>query len=398
MLEPIQGESGVHVLDERAAAGRARGLRRARGGADLRRDPDRHGPHRHAVGLRADAASCPTRITSAKALGGGLPIGALVTGERLADAFAPGDHGSTFAGGPVVAQAALQALDVTADDAAAGAGRGARRACSPQASSACRTCVEVRGRGLMLACELDVDAPAVVREALLDQRLVLNATGPEHAAAAAGADDRARAGRRTRSGASGRSWGARERRHAAGAAGRLRARRRSGAGRRRRRARLHRRRVLLGARAPARADRGGDPRLAARGRALPRRRAGRLRARRLRRRDAGVPRRRVRAAGLPGPRPRPRAGARDGRRRRGRLRRAGALDAQHRRRPGPVRADRLQRPGQPVSADGTRAATTIRRRERGERHPGPAHRQLRGRPGSRSGACCCSTRAASTRA
>jgi acetylornithine/succinyldiaminopimelate/putrescine aminotransferase len=38
--------------------------------------------------------------------------------------------------------------------------------------------VSVRGRGLMLACELDVEAPAVVRRALLEQRLVLNATGP----------------------------------------------------------------------------------------------------------------------------------------------------------------------------------------------------------------------------
>ncbi len=38
--------------------------------------------------------------------------------------------------------------------------------------------LEVRGRGLMLACELDVDAPALVRRALLEQRLVVNATGP----------------------------------------------------------------------------------------------------------------------------------------------------------------------------------------------------------------------------
>ncbi len=38
--------------------------------------------------------------------------------------------------------------------------------------------VSVRGRGLMLACELDVDAPAVARRALLEQRLVVNATGP----------------------------------------------------------------------------------------------------------------------------------------------------------------------------------------------------------------------------
>ena len=61
----------------------------------------------------------PDAITVAKALGGGLPIGALITGERLADVLAPGDHGSTFAGGPVVAAAALAALDVTEDPAAA---------------------------------------------------------------------------------------------------------------------------------------------------------------------------------------------------------------------------------------------------------------------------------------
>ena len=59
----------------------------------------------------------PDAITVAKALGGGLPIGALVTGPRLADVLAPGDHGSTFAGGPVVAAAALAALEVTEDPA-----------------------------------------------------------------------------------------------------------------------------------------------------------------------------------------------------------------------------------------------------------------------------------------
>ena len=57
----------------------------------------------------------PDAITSAKALGGGLPIGALVTGERLADVFQPGDHGSTFAGGPVAASAALVALEICSD-------------------------------------------------------------------------------------------------------------------------------------------------------------------------------------------------------------------------------------------------------------------------------------------
>ena len=49
----------------------------------------------------------PDAMTLAKGLGGGLPIGALVIGPRLQDVFAPGDHGSTFAGGPVVSSAAL---------------------------------------------------------------------------------------------------------------------------------------------------------------------------------------------------------------------------------------------------------------------------------------------------
>jgi acetylornithine/N-succinyldiaminopimelate aminotransferase len=119
----------------------------------------------------------PDAMTVAKALGGGLPIGALVTGERLADVLQPGDHGSTFAGGPVVAAAALAALELTDDPALLGRVRelGERLA---GALAQLPHVVSVRGRGLMLACELDVPAPAVVRRALLEQRLIVNATGP----------------------------------------------------------------------------------------------------------------------------------------------------------------------------------------------------------------------------
>jgi acetylornithine/succinyldiaminopimelate/putrescine aminotransferase len=112
----------------------------------------------------------------AKALGGGMPIGALVTGPRLADVFEPGDHGSTFAGGPVVAAAALAALDVV-DDAAllVRVGElGERLAAGLAELPGVR---EVRGRGLMRAIEID-GAPGLVRRALFEQRLVLNATGP----------------------------------------------------------------------------------------------------------------------------------------------------------------------------------------------------------------------------
>jgi acetylornithine/N-succinyldiaminopimelate aminotransferase len=176
VLEPIQGEGGVHVLSDEL-------LHSAREACD-----------EHGAALVFDEVQCgmgrtgtlwayeqagvePDAITAAKALGGGLPIGALVTGERLADVFEPGDHGSTFAGGPVVASAALAALEVTDDQELLGRVRalgqrliGALQRL-PHVSS-------VRGRGLMLACEVDVPALAVARRALLEQRLIVNATGP----------------------------------------------------------------------------------------------------------------------------------------------------------------------------------------------------------------------------
>jgi predicted acetylornithine/succinylornithine family transaminase len=176
ILEPIQGEGGVHVLgDETLRAARAACDEH---GAALVFDEVQAGMGRtgtlwayEQTGVRPDA------ITTAKAFGGGLPIGALVTGERLADVLAPGDHGSTFAGGPVVAAAALAALELTDDPALLGevVARGRQLAAALERLP---HVLEVRGRGLMLACELDVSAPQVVSRALLEQRLVTNATGP----------------------------------------------------------------------------------------------------------------------------------------------------------------------------------------------------------------------------
>src|SRR6202040_557812 len=102
------------------------------------------------------AGVVPDLICAAKALGGGLPIGALITGPRHADTFAPGDHGSTFAGGAVVCAAANAALDVLLDEAlmervrSLGEVMRERLAALPHVH-------EVRGRGLMNAIEVDVD-------------------------------------------------------------------------------------------------------------------------------------------------------------------------------------------------------------------------------------------------
>jgi acetylornithine/N-succinyldiaminopimelate aminotransferase len=175
LLEPIQGESGVHALSEellqaaRAACDRV--------GAALVFDEIQTGMGRTGtLWAYEQTGVVPDALTTAKALGGGLPIGALITGERLADVFQPGDHGSTFAGGPLVASAAHAAFDVLSDPALLASVRelGERLR---EGLAALPGTANVRGRGLMVAFDTD-DAPALVRRALLEERIVLNATGP----------------------------------------------------------------------------------------------------------------------------------------------------------------------------------------------------------------------------
>jgi acetylornithine/succinyldiaminopimelate/putrescine aminotransferase len=119
----------------------------------------------------------PDAMTLAKGLGGGLPIGALVIGERLAGVFEPGDHGSTFAGGPVACAAGNAALDVIDDEALLARVRELGERLAEGVRELSRL-VEVRARGLMVAADFEADAPDVARRALLEQRLVINATGP----------------------------------------------------------------------------------------------------------------------------------------------------------------------------------------------------------------------------
>jgi acetylornithine/N-succinyldiaminopimelate aminotransferase len=175
LLEPIQGETGVHPLSEellqtaRAACDRV--------GAALVFDEIQTGMGRTGtLWAYEQTGVVPDALTTAKALGGGLPIGALVTGTRLADVFQPGDHGSTFAGGPLVAAAANAAFDVLSDPALLASVRelGERLRAGLQALPGT---ANVRGRGLMVAFDAD-DAPGLVRRALLEERIVLNATGP----------------------------------------------------------------------------------------------------------------------------------------------------------------------------------------------------------------------------
>jgi len=178
LLEPIQGETGINVLSDELlhAAREACDLT----GAALVFDEIQTGMGRTGtLWAYEQTGVVPDAIASAKALGGGLPIGALITGKRLADVLRPGDHGSTFAGGPLVARAALAALEICSDPELLSQVRvvGERLAAGLQELP---YVVAVRGRGLMLAIDLrdGLAAPELARRALLEQRLVVNATGP----------------------------------------------------------------------------------------------------------------------------------------------------------------------------------------------------------------------------
>jgi acetylornithine/N-succinyldiaminopimelate aminotransferase len=178
LLEPIQGETGIHVLEEDL-------LRAARAacdevGAALIFDEIQTGMGRTGTLWGYEQTGVvPDALTSAKALGGGLPAGALITGPALADVFQTGDHGSTFAGGPVVARAALVALEICSDPALLASVRtlGERLVAG---LAELPGVAEVRGRGLMVGVDFadGVSAAEVARRALLEQRLVINATGP----------------------------------------------------------------------------------------------------------------------------------------------------------------------------------------------------------------------------
>jgi predicted acetylornithine/succinylornithine family transaminase len=173
MLEPIQGESGVHPIPDDVIVAAREACERT--GAILIFDEIQTGMGR--TGSLWAYEQLPVRpdiLTSAKALGGGLPIGACVSNEALADVLEPGDHGSTFAGGPVVAAAALAAFDVIDDPELLRRVRElGGRLCD--GLEGLDDVEEARGRGLMVGVGLaeGIDAKEV-HDRLLDDGLIVN--------------------------------------------------------------------------------------------------------------------------------------------------------------------------------------------------------------------------------
>ncbi len=173
LLEPVLGEGGVHPLTREflhAAAELAQEL-----GALLAFDEVQTGVGRTGTFFAYEQLGVrPQLVTLAKGLANGLPIGCLLVADEVVGAFAPGDHGSTFGGNPVVCAAAL-AVVATVDDTLLEQ----VRANGVRLLAGLRTLphvVDARGAGLLVGAELDRPAQPFV-DAALDAGLVCLTSG-----------------------------------------------------------------------------------------------------------------------------------------------------------------------------------------------------------------------------
>ncbi len=177
LLEPVQGESGIRPLDAdfvRAAAALC-----AERDVLLMFDEIQSGVGRtgtflacESFGVRADV------VTLAKGLAGGVPVGAVLAGERAAEVLGVGDHGSTFGGNPLAAAAGLAVLGIVDDPAfLSEISRKGRRLMEGIRAWKHPVVRDVRGAGLMLGIDIGAEAWPVL-EAALDRGLLLLSAGP----------------------------------------------------------------------------------------------------------------------------------------------------------------------------------------------------------------------------
>jgi predicted acetylornithine/succinylornithine family transaminase len=178
LLEPIQGEGGVRIPDAHYLQG-------------VRELCDRHAIlmilDEVQVGMGRtgtlfayeDSGIRPDIMTLAKAMGNGFPVGAMLTTDRVAAAFQPGNHASTFGGTPLAMAAciavfeAIQAEGVLANCRQVGAYFLERMRCMQERWSVIK---DVRGKGLILGIELEIDGAQIVKKCM-DKGLLVITSG-----------------------------------------------------------------------------------------------------------------------------------------------------------------------------------------------------------------------------
>jgi len=177
IVEPVQGEGGVIPADQAYLEG----LRTWCDENDvlLIFDEIQCGIGRTGEWFAKDHYGVqPDIITLAKGLGGGMPIGAFICNEKVAEAIDYGDHGTTFGGNPLAAAASLATLKVIADEKLCESTRNNGnwlRDELERMSQRHPVIRGIRGLGLMIGVQLNQPAPPVVQR-LLEEGVVANAT------------------------------------------------------------------------------------------------------------------------------------------------------------------------------------------------------------------------------
>ncbi len=177
IIEPIQGEGGIYPITNEFWK-RARALATQHGAA-LIADEIQCGLGRTGKAFAYQRLEgLPDMVIVAKPLAGGLPLGAFLAREEFAASFVPGLHGSTFGGGPLTCATGLTFLDVVEKKKllANVRARGAELKAGLNKMAAKFDFIrEVRGEGLIIGIDLDVDGAPYVAEAL-KQGLLINCT------------------------------------------------------------------------------------------------------------------------------------------------------------------------------------------------------------------------------
>ena len=177
LLEPIQGEGGLHVLPE----GYLKQLRTLCDNQEwlLMLDEVQTGNARTGkyFAFQHDGI-VPDIVTPAKGLGNGMPIGACLAAGQAASVFVPGNHGSTFGGNPLACATASTVIETIEQqklcDNADQQGQYLRDQLA-QRLAGVSTVKDIRGQGLMIGIEMDQDVTALVGQAL-NTGLLINVT------------------------------------------------------------------------------------------------------------------------------------------------------------------------------------------------------------------------------
>ena len=177
ILEPVQGEAGVIVPPDGYLAEVADICTAA--GCLLIADEVQTGMGRTGEWFACDHDDVrPDVLCLAKGLGGGFPIGACLATQGVASTFVPGDHGSTFGGGPVQCAAALAVIDTIENELLLERAQYVGDSIIAQLRGMQSVTGEVRGKGLLIGIDCDKTPSREIAGRCLEQGLLINDVTP----------------------------------------------------------------------------------------------------------------------------------------------------------------------------------------------------------------------------